>query len=160
MLSECFKEKQQAGGQFLMSSRHPTMGSTTDSARVLVGIATYRRAEGLATLLSSLASQEEPHPLFDVVVVDNDSLGSAREVVHHHFPRALYVREPEPGIAAARNAVLKNSEGYDFLLFVDDDEFVSPTWIETLVGHAISRDCDVVVGPVISLFRRDRKSVV
>ena len=69
-------------------------------------IATYRRPDRLAALLDDLVAQHElPH---DVVVVDNDASGSAREVVERRrtlgapFP-IRYDIQPEKNISLTRN---------------------------------------------------------
>ncbi|GGB48438.1 succinoglycan biosynthesis protein ExoM [Roseibium aquae] len=51
-------------------------------------------------------------------------------------------------ISKARNALL-DAVGGDWLVFVDDDEWVEPDWLEQLFACARMFHADVVVGPVI-----------
>lgn len=122
--------------------------------RTLVAIATYRRPDGLAALLASLESASVNNP-FDVLVVDNDAAATGRAVAEGSSISPKYVVEPRPGIAAARNRALDEILGYDAIVFVDDDEYVSPGWLDRLVTHARTTDADIVTGPVLSIFPPD-----
>lgn len=103
-------------------------------------------------MLDSLQSVTSP-PEADIVVVDNDVEGSAHSVATNHPVRPTYVVEPEPGISAARNRALAHfSDRYHAIIFVDDDEWVTPTWLTTLTTYAAQTGADVVTGPVESVF--------
>lgn len=119
--------------------------------RVLVAIATYRRPDGLATLLRSLEQASATRP-FDILVVDNDEQGSAKAVAAASPLALRYVEEHRPGIAAARNRAMDDIDAYDAIVFVDDDEFVTPGWLDILVERAESSPAGVIIGPVTSTF--------
>lgn len=120
--------------------------------RYLIAIATYRRPDGLQRLLDSMEAAVSS-ACVDILVVDNDADGSARPVASNHALRPTYVTEPESGVAAARNRALAHFGGqYRGVIFVDDDEWVSPTWLTTLTTYAVQTQADVVVGAVISVF--------
>ena len=128
--------------------------------RIAVGIVTYRRPEGLARLLISLNEltffQDEP-PDVSIIVVDNDSDGSAETVVESlrsvvRWP-ILYHVEPRRGIPHARNAVVAQAgDTADFIAFIDDDEEASPTWLVELLRVQQPYQADVVTGPVLPRF--------
>lgn len=122
---------------------------------ISVCICTRGRPKLLRKLLESLERLSELLG-FDVqlVVVDNHPLGSAESVVQpiRHRWRIQYVRERKPGIAAARNAALKNSTSSDWVAFVDDDEVVDARWLVSLLETAEKFKADVVAGPVIPAF--------
>jgi succinoglycan biosynthesis protein ExoM len=125
--------------------------------RYLIAIATYLRPKGLQRLLDSVEAAISSAPVdmapVDIVVVDNDADGSARSTAVDHRLSPTYVVEPEPGISAARNRALDHfSDRYSAIIFVDDDEWVSPAWLTTLTTYAAQTRADVVVGPVISVF--------
>src|SRR5690606_17797564 len=117
---------------------------------IAVLVCTYRRPVLLAGLLRSLAAQRTERP-FDVIVVDNDPAGSARDVAARAPVPVRYVVEPEPGIAAARNRSLDEAGDVDTVVFVDDDETVEPDWLEALVATSERFDADVVTGPVVAV---------
>lgn len=120
--------------------------------RYLIAIATCHRPTGLQRLLDSLETVACSTSL-DVLVVDNDAKGSARLIALSHKLSPAYVIEPEVGIVAARNRALQHfSDRYRAIIFVDDDEWVSPNWLASLTDFAARTQADVVVGPVVSVF--------
>lgn len=133
------------------------MKSQRAAARVVVGIATYRRPSELETLLRSLVGQGAQYET-EILVVDNDARGTARSIVEAMSTeiQTRYVIEPVPGIAAARNRALDESADADFLVFVDDDEIATDGWLSHLVDFALSNSAiDVVYGQVRSEFPQD-----
>lgn len=118
---------------------------------VLVTVITYKRPESLAVMLDSLQRMRATTQ-FRVAVVDNDPDGTAEAVVAQHTCEAQYSLEAEPGIAAARNRCLDLLEDTDdAIAFLDDDEFVSERWLDSLVSVANTYGADLVGGPVISV---------
>jgi succinoglycan biosynthesis protein ExoM len=127
--------------------------------RVTIGVTTYFRPAGLGRLLESLSELDIPedlHLAVDVLVVDNDENASAKPVVEDSrkwLPfRLRYEVEKRRGIAHARNAVVRNAGDSDLLVFVDDDEFVSPTWLALMVRAQRTFNAEVIVAPVIPVF--------
>ena len=120
--------------------------------RYLIAIATCHRPTGLQRLLDSLETVARSTSL-DVLVVDNDAKGSARLIALSHKLSPAYVIEPEVGIVAARNRALQHfSDRYRAIIFVDDDEWVSPNWLASPLrtlrhGHRLTSWC-----PVVSVF--------
>lgn len=118
---------------------------------VLIAVITYKRQNGLQDLLDSLMGIETTIR-WRVVVVDNDRDGSAAPTVAEHPLNVRYEIEPDPGISAARNRCLDLIEDDDdALVFVDDDELVSPSWLDELVRTAENYDVDIVAAPVLAL---------
>jgi len=118
---------------------------------VSICIATYRRPQGLARLLVSLSRLNLPDAVtLEVLVVDNDGDGGARECAHEVGPFADTVRwfvEPERNIAIARNRALAAARGR-WLAFVDDDEFVDEDWLAVYWEQAEQGVADGFFGPV------------
>jgi succinoglycan biosynthesis protein ExoM len=117
---------------------------------VSVCIATYRRPDRLAALLEDLSRQRRLPD--QIVVVDNDAAGTARETVERcraagaPFP-IDYDIQPEPNIALTRNRTVALARG-DWLASVDDDERAPETWLAQLVEAAERYAADGVLGPV------------
>ena len=123
-------------------SSHPTLTLST---------LTFRRPEDIAATLPLLVEQARsvPHDV-EVLVVDNDATDSARGVVEGFAPEVRYVHEPRPGIAAARNRVLSETEERDAVVFFDDDERPVTGWLQLLLDMYASERPTGVVGPVVS----------
>ncbi|MEM1383195.1 MAG: glycosyltransferase [Pseudomonadota bacterium] len=122
---------------------------------VSISIATFRRPEGLRILLHSINDQifEGPEPDVRIVVVDND----ADAPIHRSHGRVedwcrfpvTYVVEAERGIDSARNRGLNTvAPESDFVVFIDDDERATPTWLDSLLRTQRQTGAAVVQGPV------------
>ena len=122
------------------------------AARVSVVIPTQRRPGPLATAVRSIIRQEGLDPrTLELVVVDNDLVPSAAAGVaalaaEAPFP-VVYVHEPEPGVANARNAALAVAKGA-MIAFLDDDEEAPPGWLAALIAAQARLGADAVFGPV------------
>jgi hypothetical protein len=121
------------------------------SPLISIVIPTQRRPEPLAAALASALAQRVDGVAIEVVVVDNDSAGSAGEGVLAAASDSLlplrYVHAPEPGVANARNAGVAAAHG-DFIAFLDDDEIAPEGWLAALMAVQIRFDADAVFGPV------------
>jgi succinoglycan biosynthesis protein ExoM len=116
---------------------------------ISICIATYRRTERLGRLLADIAAQSLMPD--EVVVVDNDASGSAREVIEKFrrtapFP-VHYEIQPKRNIALTRNRTVALASG-DWLAFIDDDESAPVEWLRQLVDAARRYSADAILGPV------------
>lgn len=119
---------------------------------VSIIIPTQRRPEGLVTAaLSAFRQSGVQLDALELVIVDNDQVDSARAVAARLVPEApfpaVYVHEPEPGVANARNAAMSVAQG-DLIAFLDDDEEAPEGWLAALLGAMSRFQADVVFGPV------------
>ncbi|MEU6138431.1 glycosyltransferase family A protein [Nocardioides sp. NPDC047086] len=118
---------------------------------------TYRRPEGLADAVGMIRAQLDLVPDARLIVVDNDEQPSAASAVESAAGgdvRVLYVHEPTPGIAAARNRALTEAGPEAVVVFIDDDEQPSEKWLPSLLACWEETDAAAVVGPVVSQFDR------
>lgn len=126
-----------------MSERH----------HVCVCICTYKRFRYLHRLLTELERQET-EDLFDyaIVVVDNDRLASAKQVVESFAQQSrvavTYSVQPEQNIALTRNKAVENAEG-DLVAFIDDDELPDQYWLLELYKAILTYQVDGILGPVL-----------
>ena len=102
-----------------------------------VVVPTCRGAERIGETLRSLAQQILAPELFEVVVVLNgprDDTPARLADVRRAYPalRLRSIRVPEVGASHARNAGIAAAAGAH-LTFVDDDDWVSPTFLQALV---------------------------
>jgi succinoglycan biosynthesis protein ExoM len=123
------------------------------SMEIAVCVATYRRPDGLRTLLESLVTQKGLDGRFGIIIVDNDADGSARAVVDEFRsagPEIIYAVEADPGIPAARNRSVEcaRTAGASAVAFIDDDEAATPYWLATLMNRMRISGASAVSGPV------------
>lgn len=128
--------------------------------KVLVGIPSHRRPEGLRAALASVAAQDGVDDFeIEVFVADNDAIrreacGVCNEVApDFRWPLKCEIVE-ERGISAARNAILERARNRDaeFVAMIDDDEVADQSWLSQLLAMQRQTGADVVGGPVESIF--------
>ncbi len=116
-----------------------------------VVVATYNRSEALARLLGTLAKQNVPRDLFEVVVVDDGSREDARPVAAR-FTSSLQIaaiRQKNSGVAVARERGVHEARGR-IVIFLDDDMRVPRSFVaEHIAAHA-GYDDRVVMGELLA----------
>ena len=118
-------------------------------------ICTFRRDTVVETIKS--LSQLRLSEALDVkvIVCDNDDKPSAKRLIQHIADQVAlpirYIHIPGRNISIARNALLDASAA-DLIAFVDDDETVTPGWLEALVLCMDAQSADVVLGPVRAIY--------
>ena len=122
------------------------------SPSVSILVPTLRRPESLERALRSLLAQHDFDRLVrEIVVVDNSPEASARSLVHDLAAGAgrplLYVHEPRPGVATARNTGLAAAVG-ELIAFLDDDEEAPPDWLATLIACHRTHGADVTFSAI------------
>lgn len=132
----------------------------SDSAplRVRIAVLTYRRPADIEAALPRLAEQAvsvtDADTTADIVVIDNDPGGGARDFVERFARDAAvpvhYENETVPGISAARNRALTTADQADLLVFIDDDERPSEHWLALLLATYRTYASAAVVGSVVS----------
>ncbi|HEX5237456.1 MAG TPA: glycosyltransferase [Sphingomicrobium sp.] len=123
---------------------------------MLIGIPSFRRPEGLRTLLRSLAKLEDVEGLaIEIFVADNDPRGrEAAAVCDEEAPDLAWpVRSgivAQPGISAARNRIIAEarSRSAEFVAMLDDDEIAQPGWLCALLAMQRRTSADAVGGLV------------
>lgn len=124
-----------------------------------ITIATQRRQKSLGRLLAILADEYGTHPEIGLVVIDNDPLGSAKEVVESVRVRfagsVTYRLEPQEGYASVRNAAIAATSSFDYTAFIDDDEIPEAGWLSDLHDACRRFEADVVAGTVVTDFPPD-----
>lgn len=123
---------------------------------ISVCICTYRRPPLLRRLLDELREQKTANQFtYSIVVADNDDLQSAKPIVTEFArkvgPPVIYCVEPRQNISLTRNHAIANAHG-DFIAFIDDDEFPTPSWLLTLFRACEQYKVDGALGPVKPYF--------
>ncbi|PYL19270.1 MAG: hypothetical protein DMF41_10205, partial [Verrucomicrobia bacterium] len=98
----------------------------TNPPLVSVVIPCYDQAHFLSEAIESVLAQTYPH--FELVVVDDGSNDNTAAVVNR-YPGIRYFRQENQGLAAARNAGLRQTMG-EYLVFLDSDDRLLPSALE------------------------------
>lgn len=143
-------------------------GPLVPPAGLTVAIPTYRRPGAVARALRAVLAEAgacrgdgaEPGGPVEVLVIDNDPDGSAREAVAGAAGGALggaggpgaavrYVVEPSPGVSAVRNRALDETADRALLVFIDDDEEPEAGWLRGLLSIRRGTGAAAVAGLVV-----------
>lgn len=129
-----------------------------NTKNVQISICTYKRPELLKKLLESIFDAKRA-TLFklSILVVDNDSEESAKHVISEFKNDEIdinYLAESSRNISAVRNACLRTGieTKTDFILFLDDDEFIEKQYFLSLESCYFKYKPEVIIGPVITAY--------
>lgn len=129
--------------------------------KIVITIPTYKRPEMLRKLLLSIKDCRLDKSLIGdvtIIVVDNDIEKTAEKVVTNflqentdveHFKYHSYA---EKGLSKVRNEMLRKAFELnpDFIVFVDDDEYVTAEWLNEMMKVMINNNADLVRGPALA----------
>jgi GT2 family glycosyltransferase/glycosyltransferase involved in cell wall biosynthesis len=118
--------------------------------RVSVVVVTYNNLDLTQACLHSLEQYSE-YANLEVIVVDNASADGTpnylRTWAEQKRDRHILLNEENLGFAAANNQGLALASG-DYLVMLNNDTYVTPGWISTLVRHLRCKEKLGMVGPV------------
>lgn len=125
-------------------------------------INTYKRPELLKKLLISLINQKLDDDItFEIIVVDNDpiKLGESvvKEILRSTNFQIRYFTQPEKNIALTRNVAVHQAK-YEYICFIDDDEYADPLWMSNLINCLLKYNADAVFGSVLPYFSEETPS--
>lgn len=125
--------------------RSPKSAPNLANARVTVLIPTLNRYPYLRVVLANLRAQTV-RPL-EIIIVDQTPLDRRETMIAQEFAdlpiRMIF--QDEPGQCASRNAGLAVSKG-EYILFIDDDDELTPTLIEEHLINLNRFEADVSSG--------------
>lgn len=126
------------------------MGGTL---RASVLVPTYNRAGYLRLCLEGLAAQSASRDSFEVIVVDNNSTDTTREVtlafaMRHPELRLRYCRELRQSAGHARNRGVAEARG-EIVCFLDDDTVASAQWLDAMLAGFADPSVGCAGGPAI-----------
>lgn len=108
---------------------------------ISVIIPTYKPSEYLWQCLDSIASQELPKDAFEVIVVLNGCNEPYYSDIRQYIESStagldIHLLQTDcPGVSNARNMALDNARG-EYIAFIDDDDWVSPSYLKALLAGA------------------------
>src|SRR3989344_4457969 len=102
-------------------------------------ISTYNRERYLPGVLASLERQTLDKSLFEIVLIDNNSPGNAKEIFEkfaadHTSISCRYYLETNQGLSFGRNRGIKEAKG-KYITFIDDDAFLADDYLEKIYTY-------------------------
>jgi GT2 family glycosyltransferase len=112
-------------------------------------IPTCHRNDLLAKCLACLAPGKQTLAAenYEVIVTDDGSKSTARDLVKKLYPWAEWIEGPKRGPAANRNCGAKQAAG-DWLVFTDDDCLPTPGWLEAYALVAKNNSSQALEGAI------------
>lgn len=128
---------------------------------IAVCIPTYKRQSLLQQLVTTIFKCKIDTSLIslvNIIVVDNDENKSAEQIISNLNDNILpafnltYFSYPIKGIANIRNELIRRafSTNSEYIILIDDDEFVMEQWLNELILTIISNEADAARGPVLA----------
>lgn len=113
--------------------------------KISVIIPTYKPQSYLWECLDSICNQTFPKADYDVIIVLNGCNEPYRTQIidyieKHSEVKWNFVQLDQGGVSNARNYAIEHSDG-EYVAFVDDDDVISPTYLEELYSCA---DADTI----------------
>jgi len=121
---------------------------------VTIVICTYNRVALLRKMIESVRPQLPADYPLEILVVDNNSTDCTANYVcglSAQDPTFSYYLETKQGLSHARNGGAKAAR-FDFLLYADDDAFLSPDFIKSMGEALAAHDPDLFGGPCLPDF--------
>ncbi|MEV4199030.1 glycosyltransferase family 2 protein [Micromonospora globbae] len=142
-------------------------GGTSSSPKVSVVVPAYNCGSHMEKLVDSLLRQSMPAAQFEAVFVDDGSTDDtparldALAAAHPHF-RVVHI-ENSGWPSRPRNVGVAHSRG-EYVMFVDDDDWLGDEALERMYDCAVTHGADVLIGRMAGhgrgvpreLFRRNR----
>ncbi len=130
-----------------------------DEPLVSVIVVTYNNLALTKACLSSLDAYSD-YPAMEIIVVDNASADGSpaflREWAKGAPNRKLVLNADNLGFAAGNNVGLEIALG-EYLVLLNNDTYVTPGWLRTLIAH-MRRDASIgLIGPVTNNIGNEAK---
>lgn len=107
--------------------------------KISVIIPTYKPAEYIWECLNSLENQTFPKAEFEVILVLNGCKEPYYSAITDYIAGSNvpydFIQTDQGGVSNARNIALDNAKG-EYITFIDDDDYVSPSYLEELYNIA------------------------
>jgi len=129
---------------------------------IVICIPTYKRPVMLKKLVASISECNFSPELIKNVsinVMDNDGDRSAEKLVQEmsvEFRNRFSIRyhnHSAKGISNVRNKLIEEAFllNPDFIVFIDDDEYVTPEWLNELIKTINTHNSEAARGPVLAM---------
>ncbi len=119
---------------------------TDQNKTISVIIPAYNIEDLLEKCVRSVASQDYPGSLLQIIVVDDgstDGTAAVADGLSSEYENVQVIHKANGGSSSARNAGLSIATG-EYVGFVDSDDYISPKMYSLLMDAAIRNDADMV----------------
>ncbi len=112
---------------------------------ISVIVPVYNVQSFLARCIRSILEQTYPH--LEIILVDDGSSDRSGEICDRFATidaRIIVLHQQNMGLSGARNSGIEIAKG-NYLVFIDSDDFILPTMIESLYNSLIRNNADISI---------------
>lgn len=142
-------------GIFILLARENELNSQdhTPSTPVTLIIPARNEEDNITKCLSSIATQNFPKELLQVIVVDDSSSDNTHAVsetfLKNNFPNYNIFRSSLAGKKSAITQAIQIATGKIIITRDADTYTTSTTWLKNIVAHFETTNCDLLISPTI-----------
>lgn len=121
------------------------MQSMTDFPKISIIVPIYKIERYLRQCIDSILAQTFTD--FELLLIDDGSPDGCPAICDEYAKKDSRIRvfhKPNGGLTSARNYGLDNAKG-DWIMHIDGDDWIEPTYIEELYDTAIKNDADIAI---------------
>lgn len=115
--------------------------------KVTLIVPVYNSEKYIGKCLDSILAQSYAN--FEIMVINDGSKDSSQEIIKEyqskHPDKIIAIEQENKGVARTRNEAICRADG-DYIMFVDNDDYLDKDYIETFISEAVAGDYDVVLG--------------
>lgn len=116
-----------------------------ESPKISVIVPIYKIERYLRQCIDSILAQTFTE--FELLLIDDESPDGCPAICDEYTKKDARIRtfhKPNGGVASARNWGIDNAKG-DWIMYIDGDDWIEPTYIEELYNAAIKNDADIAI---------------
>lgn len=113
--------------------------------KVSIIIPVYNSEKYIDRCLKSVLKQDYNN--IEIICVNDGSKDNSLDILkkYEKSSKFIIIDQENIGVAKTRNKAIKKSTG-DYILFIDNDDFIDSNYVSTYLNKAKESDCDVVLG--------------
>lgn len=115
--------------------------------KVTLIVPVYNSEKYIGKCLDSILAQSYEN--FEIMVINDGSKDSSQEIIKQyqskHPDKIIAIEQENKGVARTRNEAICKAGG-DYIMFIDNDDYLDKDYIETFMAKAVEGDYDVVLG--------------
>lgn len=113
-----------------------------DKVDLSIIVPVYNVEKYLNQCLESLLNQKTKYK-YEIIAINDGSTDNSFTILKKYSDKITIISQKNQGLSAARNAGIKVASG-EYIGFVDSDDYVSNTYVETLLKAAKEKNVDMV----------------
>jgi len=143
----------------LYSNTEKTLKTTSSNVErkykngISIILPTYQGEKTIIRVLSSLAKQDMPNELFEIIIVINGKKDDTKNIINEFLQKNInlnirIITLDESGASLARNKGIEEAS-HQYIVLIDDDDSVSSTYLSSMY-HLASKDT-IVLAQIINI---------